>query len=118
MWCGSGGRLHTENDTHTLMRWAEHQGCSDNSDRAYSCFNESKETQRYNNIRVYLAREAQLVEQSIEAALVVSSSLISSKLSSSYFSVCHTGFFLTAASPLYEKSVSRRSGLTSAALPQ
>ena len=31
-------------------------------------------------LRVYIAREAQLVEQSIEAALVVSSSLISSKL--------------------------------------
>lgn len=31
--------------------------------------------------RVCIAREAQLVEQSIEAALVVSSSLISSKLS-------------------------------------
>ena len=45
-----------------------------------------------------IAREAQLVEQSIEAALVVSSSLISSKLSSSYFSVCYTDFFLTAAS--------------------
>ena len=57
------------------------------------------ETQYYNNIRVYLAREAQLVEQSIEAALVVSSSLISSKLSYSYFSVCDTDFLLTAAKP-------------------
>ena len=46
-----------------------------------------------------IAREAQLVEQSIEAALVVSSSLISSKLSYSYFSVCDTDFLLTAASP-------------------
>ena len=49
--------------------------------------------------RVCIAREAQLVEQSIEAALVVSSSLISSKLSYSYFSVCDTDFLLTAAKP-------------------
>ena len=52
-----------------------------------------------NKLRVYIAREAQLVEQSIEAALVVSSSLISSKLSYSYFSVCDTDFLLTAAKP-------------------
>ena len=91
-----GRRLHT-GYTHTLTQWRSVRG-GRGGVRSYNQIDIM--TVFIVKTRVCIAREAQLVEQSIEAALVVSSSLISSKISvisiwpKDYFIIIFIIFFL------------------------